>query len=612
MNQKIVLLIALVGITISCTSQPKKTASSKDLKKPNVIIVITDDQGYGDIATHGNTLVKTPALDKFHDESVRLTDFHVGPTCAPSRSGLMTGRYADRVGVWHTIGGVSILRKDEVTMADVFNENGYETAMFGKWHLGDTYPSRPQDKGFKYTVNHGGGGVGQTPDYWNNDYFDDTYLKNGVPTKYKGYCTDVWFDEAIKYIEEKKDEPFFAYISTNAPHLPYNVPEEYYNKYKDLDIPEFQKVFYGMITNVDDNFAKLQKKLKDLNIADNTIVIFMTDNGTASGYKTVGGKLYGYNAGMKGTKNSEYEGGHRVPFFISYPGKNINGGKDVTDLTAHLDILPTLASLCNLNLPERQKEIDGSDISSLLLGTQKTIGREYLITDSQRVQSPIKWRKSAVMSNKMRLVNGTELYDISKDPGQENDIASQFPEKVKKMRGHYNEWWSSVSTEFNQFPIIILGSDNQNPIELTCHDTHVHDSKIPWNQNYIREAKKNPFGGEFTVQFEQSGSYSIELSRWPFESDLAINDAVKGRKATLSTESLSDGRTMNFKSGGVRIGAWEKTLKVESGAKTLSFKGNFTKGKTNMSAWFTNDENVGWGAFYIRVTRLSDKFTLLE
>ena len=203
----------------------------------------------------------------------------------------------------------------------------------------------------------------------------------------------------------------------------------------------------------------------------------------------------------------------------------------------------------------------------------------------------------------MRLVNGTELYDIAKDPGQENDIASQFPNKVKKMRGHYNEWWSSVSTEFNLFPIIVLGSDNQNPIELTCHDTHINDSKIPWNQNYIREAKKNPFGGEFTVEFEQSGTYQIELSRWAFESGLAINDAVKGREATISTESISDGRSMNFKSGGVKIGAWEQTLKIENGAKTLSFKGNFTKGKTNMSAWFTDDKNVDWGAFYIRVYR---------
>ncbi len=612
MKKKLVLLVALVGITVSCTSQPKTTAKDKKTKKPNVIIVITDDQGYGDIGAHGNKMVKTPALNKFHDESVRLTDFHVGPTCAPSRSGLMTSRYANRVGVWHTIGGVSLLRQDEVTMADVFNENGYETAMFGKWHLGDNYPSRPQDKGFKHTLIHGGGGVGQTPDYWNNDYFDDTYLKDGVPTKYKGYCTDVWFDEAIKYIEDKKDEPFFCYISTNAPHLPYNVPEKYYNQYKDLDIPENLKVFYGMITNVDDNFSKLQKKLKDLNIADNTIVIFMTDNGTATGYKNVGGKYYGFNAGMKGTKNSEYEGGHRVPFFISYPDKNINGGKDINELTAHLDVLPTLATLCNLEFPERQKKMDGSDISSLLLGDKETIGREYLITDSQRVQSPIKWRKSTVMSNKMRLVNGTELYDISKDPGQVNDIASQFPEKVKEMRAHYNEWWSSVSTEFNQFPIIILGSDKENPVSLTCHDGHIVDTKIPWNQNYIRDAKKNPFGGEFTVEFEQSGTYSIELSRWPFEAGVAINDAVKGREATISTEAINDGRAMSFKSGGIQVGAWKKTANIESGAKVLSFKGNFTKGKTNLSGWFTDDKNVDWGAYYFRVTRLSKEFSLLE
>ncbi|WP_339881492.1 arylsulfatase [Polaribacter vadi] len=608
MNKKIALLIVLAGITVSCTSQSKATSTSQKTKRPNVIVVITDDQGYGDIAAHGNTLVKTPALDKFHDESVRLTDFHVGPTCAPSRSGLMTGRYANRVGVWHTIGGVSILRKDEVTMADVFKENGYETAMFGKWHLGDTYPSRPQDKGFKYTVAHGGGGVGQTPDYWNNDYFDDTYFKNGVPTKYEGYCTDVWFDEAIKYIEDKKDKPFFAYISTNAPHLPYNVPEEYYNKYKDLDIPEFQKIFYGMITNVDENFAKLQKKLKDLKIADNTIVIFMTDNGTASGYKTVGGKLYGFNGGMKGIKNSEYEGGHRVPFFISYPEKNINGGKDVTDLTTHLDILPTLATLCDLELPERQKKMDGSDISSLLLGDKETIGREYLITDSQRVQSPVKWRKSTVMSNKFRLVNGTELYDISNDKGQENDIAMQFPKIVNKMRNHYEEWWSSVSTEFNQFPVIILGSDNQNPVELTCHDTHIHDSKIPWNQDFIREAKKNPIGGNFTVEFEHSGKYQIEISRWPFESGLAINDSVKGRPATLATEAISEGRNMSFTKGGIQIGAWKQEKQVDVDARSIVFEGNFTEGKTDMSAWFTTKEKEDWGAFYIRVTRISKGF----
>lgn len=602
MQKRNVIVFLLLGLIFSFTAQSKVSSKTKSKKQPNVIIVITDDQGYGDLGAHGNPLVKTPALDKFHDESVRLTDFHVGPTCAPSRSGLMTGRYANRVGVWHTIGGVSILRKEEVTMAEVFKNNGYETAMFGKWHLGDVYPSRPQDKGFNYTVAHGGGGVGQTPDYWNNDYFDDVYLKNGVPTQYKGYCTDVWFNEAIKYIEEQKDKPFFAYISTNAPHLPYNVPEEYYNQYKDLDIPEFQKIFYGMITNVDDNFAKLQQKLKELKIDDNTIVIFMTDNGTASGYKTVDGKLYGFNAGMKGTKNSEYEGGHRVPFFISYPNMNIKGGKDINELTAHIDVLPTLASLCNIDLPNLK--IDGSDMSSVILGDKKTINREYVITDSQRVQAPIKWRKSAVMSDKMRLVNGEELYDIAKDPGQENDIAKQNPGIAAKMRSHYDEWWSSVSEKFNLFPVIVLGSDNQNPIELTCHDSHVHDSKIPWNQDFIREADKNPMGGNFTVEFEKSGTYKIEISRWPFESGLAINDAVKGRAKTISTEAISAGRTMNFTKGGLQIGAWKQEKQIEKDAKSIVFEGNFTEGKTDMTAWFTNKEKEDWGAFYIKVTRL--------
>jgi hypothetical protein len=215
------------------------------------------------------------------------------------------------------------------------------------------------------------------------------------------------------------------------------------------------------------------------------------------------------------------------------------------------------------------------------------------------------------MSDKLRLVNGTELYDLSKDKGQENDIAKQFPEVVKKMRNHYNEWWSSVSTEFNQFPEIILGSDSQNPIELTCHDTHIHESNIPWNQNYIRDGKKNPKGGFFTVNFEQSGSYKIEISRWPFESGLAINDAVEGREATLSTEAIDEGNAMTFKKGTVKIGAWEQELPITKGAKSLAFTGNFTKGKTDLSAWFTNDKNVDWGAYYIRVTRLSKDFSLL-
>jgi arylsulfatase A-like enzyme len=580
-----------------------QTVEAQKNKKPNVIIVITDDQGYGDLGCTGNPIIKTPNLDKFYKQSVRLTDFHVGPTCAPSRSGIMTGRYANRVGVWHTIGGASILREKEVTLANVFQNNGYETAMFGKWHLGDSYPSRPQDKGFKYTLIHGGGGVGQTPDYWENDYFDDTYLENGAPKKVKGYCTDVWFDEAIKYIEGNKEKPFFCYIAPNAPHHPYNVPEEYYNKYKNEAIPEELKRFYGMISNVDDNFKRLKDKLKQLKLDDNTIVIFLTDNGTAAGFKEVGGKIYGYNANMKGIKNSEYEGGHRVPFFISYPDK-IKDGRDVNALTAHLDIMPTLATICNLKLPKLK--LDGTDISSLILNKDAVLKRDYLITDSQRVQEPIKWRKSAVMSDKMRLVNGAELYDISTDPGQNKDLAAQFPEVVTKMRGYYDEWWSSVSTEFNQFPVIIVGSEKQNPVEITCHDEHIHDSKIPWNQNFIRESKLNPIGGEFTIEFERDGVYEIEVSRWPFESGLKINEGVDGKKATTFIDEVAEGKGMDFKKAVVKMGAWKEEKPVLPDAKSVLFKGNFTKGKTSLSSWFIDGNKKEVGTFYFKITRIGD------
>ena len=184
--------------------------------QPNVVFIITDDQGYGDLGCHGNPIIKTPALDKLHSQSTRLTNFHVGPTCAPTRAGLMTGRYCNRTGVWHTIMGRSLLRKDEVTMGNVFKAGGYKTGIFGKWHLGDNYPFRPQDRGFDEVLIHGGGGIIQTPDYWSNDYFDDSYYHNGMPQKYTGYCTDIWFAGAMKFIEENKDNRFFCYISTNA------------------------------------------------------------------------------------------------------------------------------------------------------------------------------------------------------------------------------------------------------------------------------------------------------------------------------------------------------------------------------------------------------------
>ena len=214
--------------------------------RPNIILIITDDQGYGDIGAHGNKIIKTPNLDNLHSESVRLTNYHVDPTCSPTRSALMTGRYSTRTGVWHTIMGRSMLRENEVTMGQIFKDNGYATGMFGKWHLGDNYPYRPEDRGYTEVLRHGGGGVGQTPDYWDNAYFDGSYWHNGEPEAVKGFCTDVFFDYAKRFVKQQKSkgQPFLAYIATNAPHGPMHAPEESSKPYQDQNVNLAN--FFGM------------------------------------------------------------------------------------------------------------------------------------------------------------------------------------------------------------------------------------------------------------------------------------------------------------------------------------------------------------------------------
>ena len=281
MNRRDALGFLTGGVALSLL--PRAARAQAAGRKPNVVLVMTDDQGYGDLGCHGNDLMATPNLDSLHAQSVRFTNFHVDPTCSPTRSALMTGRYSSRTGVWHTIMGRSLLGRDEVTVADVFAAAGYATGMFGKWHLGDNYPFRPEDRGFQEVLRHGGGGVGQAPDFWGNDYFDDTYWHNGVPTPFKGYCTDVFFDGALKFIEANKDKPFFAYVPTNAPHGPYRVAEKYAAIYKKKGVKGGRANFWGMITNIDENMGRLLARLEALGLERNTILIFMTDNGTSAG-----------------------------------------------------------------------------------------------------------------------------------------------------------------------------------------------------------------------------------------------------------------------------------------------------------------------------------------
>ncbi|MEO0341214.1 MAG: arylsulfatase, partial [Bacteroidota bacterium] len=429
--------------------------SSTNQERPNVILIITDDQGYGDIGAHGNPLIKTPHMDQLYAESIRFTNFHVSPTCSPTRAALMTGRYTNRTGAWHTIGGWSLLRSNEKTLGNLFSEGGYVTGAFGKWHLGDNYPFRAKDRGFQSTVVHGGGGVQQTPDYWGNDYFDDTYFYNGKPKQYEGYCTDVFFDEAMSFIRQSKDQPFFCYISTNAPHSPFNVPPSYLDLYEgipDTILANDQKRFYGMISNIDENIGRLRASLVEQNIADNTLLIFMSDNGTAAGYRSREGRTMGFNSNMRGTKNSPYEGGHRVPFYVYWKDGKVVGGKDISTLAAHIDIMPTLAEWCKLKLPENHLPIDGRSLVPLVEGNNLELKNRILITDSQRKQVPEKWTKTAVMSRNWRLVNGEELYNLDNDPGQEFNLFKDQKMLVDTLREAYDDWWSSMEETFQQEP----------------------------------------------------------------------------------------------------------------------------------------------------------------
>lgn len=569
---------ALVFAICLCLTAGPLTAQNRP---PNVILIITDDQGFGEIAAHGNPIIKTPHLDKLHAESVRLQDFHVDPTCSPTRSALMTGRYSTRTGVWHTINGRSMMRPEEMTMAEVFRANGYDTAMIGKWHLGDSYPCRPQDQGFDHTIRHLGGGIGNGADYWENDYFDDTFEVDGVWKKFNGYCTDVWFREASRYVEEKRDKPFFLYLATNAPHGPYLVPDQYAELYKDSGMPETMAKFYGMITNFDENLGRFREHLAKLGLAENTLLIFMTDNGTTAGWIDQQTKFDYFNAGMRGWKSSAWDGGHRVPCFWHWPARGMNRGRDIPALTAHLDLLPTLVDLLGLKKPEGPA-IDGISLKAALLGDDKALPERTLFAHVQRAYLPPKWQDSAAMTGPWRLIDGKELYDIKADPGQRTDLAAKHPEVVQKLRDDYENWWKSLEPAMAQTVRSVIGGA-ANPTTLTSHDWLMPGvAPAAWNQNQIKVGAL--INGPWAVDVKQAGTYQISLHRWaPY-----LNKAMEATAARIT------------------IGDVDERVDLKKDATGATFRVKLKAGPTQLQTWLTRGDGKEHGAYYVEVRQLAD------
>ena len=472
----------------------------KDKIPPNVILIITDDQGYGDLGFNGNPNIITPALDNFAAESVRFNNFYVSPVCAPTRSSLMTGRYSLRTGVRDTYNGGAIMASSEVTIAEMLKQANFTTGIFGKWHLGDNYPSRPSDQGFDESLIHLAGGMGQVGDFTNyfkkdTSYFDPILWHNNEQKPYKGYCSDIFTENAIEFIEKNKNNPFFCYLSFNAPHNPLQVPDEYYQAYKTLDptdgidpelIPNEKisektkdntRKVYAMVTNIDDNLKKLFNKVDELGIKDNTIVIFMTDNGPQHAR---------YIAGMKGRKSSVYNGGIRVPFFLRFPAM-FSGNQEVNQFTAHIDLLPTLSKLCNVEMP-RDRKIDGrSFIPSI--NSEKLPERSFFSYWTRKY--PELYNNIALQRGQFKLIGKTdynspienfELYDTYNDPFEKNNLVTQKKSIALSLKKEMHQTFLELvnSENLKNPPRIMLGSDFENPVYLNRNDAG--GQRAVWNQ----------------------------------------------------------------------------------------------------------------------------------
>jgi arylsulfatase A-like enzyme len=593
-----ILMILVLFVSLYHQEQLK---AQNQKNRPNVIVIMTDDQGYSHLSGQGHPDLETPNIDRFRDESVRFTNFHQELLCAPSRASLLTGRYSVRTGAWRTSAGRAIMRAEETTLAELFKDNGYKTAHFGKWHLGDNYPFRPEDQGFEEVVMHKSGGVGQIADFWGNDYFDDCYYHNSKLEKYKGYCADIWFGESMRFMKENKEKPFLIYLASNTPHSPYHIAENYVKPFTDKGIPKKRAQYYGMISNMDENMGRLLKFLEDEGLKENTIVVFTTDDGASAGaFDTHDGSVNGFpvngfNAGLRGRKASVYEGGHRTFCFLRWPVAKYGKGKDIDVLSSVCDIFPSLADMCNIPVPDGleldglslRPTINGEDTSafkdrSLFVQLHGGVGLKSL------KGAPHPYLESVILKNNWRLVNGEELYDLNQDPGQKNNIADKHPEVIKDLKQEYEKWYSSSTRDMHQACRIIVGSEKANPVELTGQDYYTSDSNSPVaTRHAITLIRLN---GPWKLHVAKKGTYSIKLSRYPLYTNCPID-----RNASTNRQDVKLNRVR------LRIGdrLLEKTADFSD--TYIEFTLNLDEGDTDLQGWFIDENEVDYPTYFVNV-----------
>ena len=492
-----------------------------------------DNVGFPEFGINGNELVKTPNLDRFATEGIQFSRFYSTPMCAPTRANLMTGRYHYRTGVIHTSRGGAKMHGDEVTVAEMLKDEGYVTGIFGKWHLGDNYPMRPQDQGFDETLIHLSGRLGQVPDF-PNTYIDPKLWENGQYVQKEGYCTDIFFSAAMDFMEKQEKNPFFIYLPANIAHssneVGTEVPEEYSRPYIDKGLRYRVATTLGMLDNFDENFGRLINKLDELNLREKTLVIFLSDDGNVQINPS----------GLRGTGySSTYQGSIHVPCFVQWPGQFPGGGR-IDKIANHIDILPTLLDIVGAKTKPGHV-IDGISLLPLLKGDTNDWPDRMLFLQVMRGIIPYRYNNSAVITERYKLVGnpGTfdnrqlagsmkepllELYDLQADPNETTNLAEKHPDIVEMLKKEYNKWFDDVKSSRQFAPgLIHIGSEKENPSYLCRYQDATYVDKTP---------------SGWPVFIEKAGKYEIKINRGDL---LGRGELCVAYDSELLTQPLNQG-----------------------------------------------------------------------
>ncbi len=567
------------------------TGDAQKNKQPHVIVILSDDQGYGDFSIHGNPVLKTPALDQLHNEAIRFSNFHVAPLCTPTRGQLMTGLDALNNKASTVLTGRGLMRRDIRIMPEIFRDNGYRTGIFGKWHLGDSYPDRPMDRGFDKSIWTKGWGLLSETEF-DNDYYKTRYI-DSLDTKYSDkYCSDLWFDEAMRWMEKEKDKgvPLFTYIALNAPHGPFHAPEADAALYRDKVSDDNARNFFGMIVNIDHNMQRLDQWLQRTGLKENTIVVFMNDNGGTAGVKV-------FNAGMRGEKTSVYDGGHRAACFLRWPAGGLGKPRTVNDAAMIQDLLPTFIDLLGFKKNKTQV-FDGSSLKTVLRKPGKKLADRMFVVQYTGKEKPEKYF-SCVVWNNWRLVGEKELYNIDSDPGQEKDVANAHPDIAAKMKKHYDAWWNRLLPKVYEFVPIIIGSEQEEAVLITSNNwAGAGGINTQWG---VAQNAGSPQGGTWHIQATKTGVYRFLLSRWP--PHLQRSMQVKGPDKAIGGTPIREGKAVAIATACARIdnGA-VKEVNVKENDHQVMIEMELSKGVHQLNAWFKDKEGKdNCAAYYVTI-----------